>query len=135
MKVAWADTNVLLRHLSGEPADLAKRANHVIDDAKAGRVRLRVPTEIVCELVFVLGGKTYGYTKPEIAERLVILLTTQGIEAEETDLCLVALQRMGELNVPFVDSLLATRAQQVDETVVTLDERDFATLGVELHPI
>lgn len=135
MSVAWADTNILLRHLSGEPAALSKRANRAIEDAKAGRLRLRVPTEIVCELVFVLGGKTFGYTRAEIAARLTVLLTTQGIEPEETDICLVALQRMGELGVPFVDALLATRAQQADEPVVTLDERDFPKLGVALRPI
>ena len=135
MTTAWADTNVLLRHLSGEPVPLAARAKKVIDAARAGRLRLRVATEIVCELVYVLGSKTFGYSHAEIAATLTALLTQPGIEAEETDLCLYALRRMADLNVPFVDALLAGRAERVDEPIATLDARDFPRLGAKLHAI
>lgn len=135
MTIAWADTNVLLRHLSGEPPALAARADKVIADARDGRLGLRVATEIVCELVFVLGSKAFGYARLEIAETLTALLTQPGIEPEEADLCLYALQRMAILNVPFVDALLAGRAEQVDEPIATFDEPDFPRLGARLHAI
>jgi predicted nucleic acid-binding protein len=135
MILAWCDTNVILRHLTGEPADLAARAHAAMAEVEAGRLRLRVATEVVAELVYVLTGRTYRYTRKEVADHLTALLSIDGIEAEEPDLCLVALARMSELNVPFVDALLAARALALDEPVATFDERDFPRLGVTRHPI
>ena len=135
MSVAWCDTNVILRYLTGEPQDLAARARVAMAEVEAGRLRLRVATEIVTELVYVLSGQTYRYTRPEIAERLTALLTTNGIEPEEADLCVEALARMAELNVPFVDALLAARALSAEEPIVTFDDRDFPRLGAQRLPI
>ena len=135
MTVAWCDTNVVLRYLTGEPRALAARASAAMRDVEGGRLRLRLATEVVTELVYVLSGKTYGYTRPEVAKRLIALLSTDGIEPEEPDLCLDALTRMAELDVPFVDALLAGRALSADEPVATFDDRDFPRLGVERLPI
>lgn len=135
MKIAWGDTNVILRYLTGEPKALYARARAAMAEVEAGRLRLRIATEIVTELVSVLGGKTYQYPRREIADRLTALLTMEGIAPEEPDLCLVALARMAELNVPFVDALLAGRALSEDESVATFDERDFPRLGVDRLPI
>ncbi len=135
MRAAWSDTNVVLRYLTGEPRDLAARARAAMAEVEAGRLRLRVAIEIVIELVYVLTGKTYRYTRREVADRLTALLTSDGIEAEEPDLCVEALARMAELNVPFVDALLAARALSAAEPVITLDERDFPRLGVERLPV
>ncbi len=134
MKAAWADTDVILRHMSGEPADLAARAHAVMDQVEAGQLRLHISTEVICELVYVLGGKTYRYTPREIAHGLTALLTTPGVEPVEPELCLAALDRMAELNVPFVDALIAARALSAGEPVATFDERDFPRLGADLLP-
>lgn len=135
MTVAWCDTNVILRYLTGEPPDLASRARATMAEVEAGRLRLRVPTEVVSELVYVLSGKTYGYTSRELTDRLTALLTSSGIEPEEPDLCVEALARMAELNVPFVDALVAARALAAAEPVATFDDRDFTRLGVQRLPI
>lgn len=134
MTVAWCDTNVILRYLTGEPPDLASRAQATLAQVEAGRLRLRVATEVVSELVHVLLGKTYGYTRREVTDRLTALLTSRGIEPEEPDLCVEALARMAELNVPFVDGLLAARALAAGEPVATFDDRDFPRLGVQRLP-
>jgi len=131
----WVDTNVLLRHLSGEPAALAARADRLVAAARDGGLQLRVATEIVCELVFVLGSKAFGYSRAEIGDVLTGLLSQPGIVPDEPELCLYALQRMAAHNVPFVDALLAGRAEGKQETVATLDARYFSRLGVRLQPI
>ncbi|HEY8657303.1 MAG TPA: PIN domain-containing protein [Candidatus Limnocylindria bacterium] len=135
MTATWVDTNVLLRHLSGEPAALAARADRLVAAAREGGPQLRVATEIVCELVFVLGSRAFGYSRAEIGDVLTGLLSQPGIAPDEPELCLYALQRMAALNVPFVDALLAGRAERKDETVATLDVRDFTRLGARLHAI
>ena len=135
MTATWVDTNVLLRPLSGEPAALAARADRLVAAAREGGPQLRVATEIVCELVFVLGSRAFGYSRAEIGDVLTGLLSQPGIAPDEPELCLYALQRMAALNVPFVDALLAGRAERKDETVATLDVRDFTRLGARLHAI
>lgn len=130
MTTAWCDTNVIVRYLTGEPPALAARARAKLAEVERGSLRLRVPTEVVVELVYVLGGRSYGYSRSEVAHRLSALLLVPGIEAEEADLCLEALARMAELDVPFVDALLAARAMAASEPVLTFDEADFPRLGV-----
>lgn len=135
MTVAWCDSNVIVRYLTGEPQDLATRARATMAEVEAGRLQLRVATEIVTEIVYVLSGKTYGYNRREVADRLTTLLTTDGVQPEEPDMCIEALARMAESNVPFVDALLAARALLAAEPVATFDERDFPRLGVRRLPI
>jgi len=48
----FVDTNVLLRHLTGEPPDQARRATRLLAHAAPGSLRL--PDLIVAEMVYVL---------------------------------------------------------------------------------
>lgn len=104
-------------------------------EVEAGGLRLRIPTEIVIEVLYVLTSKTYGYSRRDVADQLTALLTTDGIEPEESNRCIEALAQMAEQSVPFVDALLAVRAREVDQPVATFDERDFQRLGVKRLPI
>ena len=49
---AFLDTNVLVRHLTGDPPDLAQRATEFLAEAE----ELLVPDLIVAEVVYVLEG-------------------------------------------------------------------------------
>lgn len=127
MRRAWVDANVLLRHLTGDPPDLAKKACAVMEEAQNGKILLRVSPLVVAEVVWVLGSY-YGYGRAQIAEAIATLLAADGIEAIDRDLILGALQVMAEKNVDFVDAVLAGMARAVAEPVVTFDE-DFRKLG------
>lgn len=125
----WVDANVLLRFITADPPDLAQRALRLIEQAERGEVTLRLSPLVVAEMVWVLGGRVYGYSRTEIAEVLIPLVTAEGIALQETDLVVAALNSMARANVDFLDAFLAETARREGEAVVSFD-RDFRRLEV-----
>lgn len=89
---AFLDTNVLIRHLTGEPPEQARRATAFLAAAE----RLLLPDLIVAEVVYVLES-VYGVGRGQVAE---LVRTVIGFPA-----------------VTVFDGLLLTRALEVYETV------------------
>lgn len=58
----------------------------------------------------------------------VRLVLTPGIETEDLDLTVEALNLAADQNVDFVDAYLSLKAQAVGEAVCTFDESDFRRL-------
>jgi len=55
-------------------------------------------------------------------------MLTPGIETEELDVSVTALNLAADQNVDFVDAYLSLRAQAAGETVCTFDASDFGRL-------
>ena len=127
MKRLRVDANVLLRFLTGEPEPLALRSARLMRPAEDGEVLLVLSTLVVAEIVWVLKS-FYRRSLGEIAEVLVPLLSADGIEAEEKELLIGALELARDKNVDFVDAVLALEASRAGETVCTFDAKDFKRL-------
>jgi predicted nucleic acid-binding protein len=52
--LAFLDTNILLRHLVGEPPDQARKASALMLRIEQGEVRVRLTDTVVFETVFTL---------------------------------------------------------------------------------
>ena len=63
--IAFLDTNVVVRHLTGEPVEQARRAKALLADAR----RLLLTDLIAAEIVFVLSS-VYGVDRVRIVELL-----------------------------------------------------------------
>ncbi len=124
----WVDANVLLRFLTGNPPEMADRAEKLIERAGLGEVALKVHPVVVAETVWVLES-FYEHSKKEIRGALLPLLSDHGLKIEESKSVLGALELMAESNVDFADALLAETALSRDESIVSFD-RDFRRLGV-----
>ena len=127
---AWLDANVILRFLTGDPADLAGKARRVIRRASEGEVVLRIATVVIAEVVWVLGSY-YQAPRDLIADQVRGLVLADGIDVENREEVLDALRTMQDANVSFVDAYLAAVARARGEPVVTFDA-DFKRLGVEM---
>ena len=127
---AWLDANVILRFLTGDPADLAAKARRVIRRASDDEVGLRVATVVIAEVVWVLGSY-YQAPRDLIADQVRGLVLADGIDVENREAVLDALRMMQDANVSFVDAYLATLARAGAEPVVTFDAA-FKRLGVEV---
>lgn len=121
------DANVLLRFLTGEPQALAQRAAQAILRAEGGETRLVVSPLVVAEMIWVLKS-FYKRTPGEIAGVLIPLLSADGVEVEDKDTMLRAIELVRDLNVDFVDAVLSLEAIRKGETVCTFDETDFKRL-------
>jgi predicted nucleic acid-binding protein len=129
--VYWTDANVLLRFLTDEPPELAARAAKLLEGAQRGELSLKVHSVVVAETVWVLQS-FYGYSKQEISAALVLLLVDHGLKVEGSRTVTGALESMAEMNVDFVDALLAQTARSRGEGVASFDA-DFRKLDVGWH--
>lgn len=128
MSDLWVDANVLLRLITGDPPELAQRALRLVERAELGEVTLRLSPLVVVEMVWVLGS-FYRYSRTEIAEVLLPLVTAKGVGLEDAQV-VAALDRMATANVDFIDAFLAETARRQGGAVASFD-RDFSRLGVD----
>lgn len=124
----WIDANILLRLLTGDPPEMAERAVRLAQKAERGEVTLKLLPIVVAEVSWVLNS-FYGYSRSEIAQVLIPLMTTEGLLVENVDQVIAALKQMASVNVDFLDAYLAEIARKEGEAVVSFD-RDFRRLGI-----
>jgi predicted nucleic-acid-binding protein len=129
--VYWADANILLRFLTGEPPEMSSRSERLLQSAKKGEILLKVHPVVVAETVWVLQS-FYGHSRDDIAGVLIPLLTEHGLRVEGSNIVVRALESMAENNVDFADALLAESARSRGEGVASFD-KDFRKLDVDLH--
>ncbi len=119
----FADTNILLRFLVGEPAAQATAARKLFTRAKAGEVTLEISPIVVAEVFYTL-LRFYKVPRSEAAETLLPMLRQKGIKLQEEDLVFDALARLQTTNVSFVDAFVAATCRR-DKLAVASFDRDF----------
>ncbi len=124
----WIDANILLRLLTGDTPEMAERTVRLAQKAERGEVALKLLPIVVAEVSWVLNS-FYGYSRSEIAQVLIPLMTTEGLLVENVDRVIAALKQMASVNVDFLDAYLAEIARKEGEAVVSFD-RDFRRLGI-----
>ncbi len=129
MSDLWVDANVLLRLITGDPPKMAQRALRLVERAELGEVILRLSPLVVTEMVWVLGS-FYQYPRTQIAEVLLPLVTARGVELEQAEQVVAALDRMATANVDFIDGFLAENARREGGAVASFD-RDVSRLEVD----
>ena len=130
MTTAWLDTNVVVRFLTRNPADLAERADRLFAKAQAGEIAFRLTPIVVAEIVWVL-KTVYGHETAEIAASVSAMLQADGILVDQRDTLLEALELMREKRVAFPDAYIAVSARQANEPVCSFD-RGFERLNVAI---
>lgn len=127
MKRLRVDANVLLRFLTGEPRDLAERASRTMLRAERGEVLLVLSPLVVAELVWVLKS-FYRHSYEDIAQVLLPLFSADGLEVEDRETMIRAIELARDRNVDFIDAVTSLQAARHGETVCTFDETDFKRL-------
>ena len=103
---ALCDTNVLIRHLTGDPPDMAAAASAFLAAAQ----ELLVPDLVVAELVYVLESY-YERPRKQIAESVQSLLTLSSVAVSDHDLLLRALELYEHSRLDFAEAYLAAAAE------------------------
>ncbi|MCP4660001.1 MAG: type II toxin-antitoxin system VapC family toxin [bacterium] len=129
MSRLWVDANVILRFLTGEPQEMYERSVRLMARAERGEVKLVISPIIVAEVIWVLKS-FYGNSMAEIAEVIVPFVSAPGLDLEDRETVIQAVELAREKNVDFIDALLALQAGGQDEKVCTFDAKDFKRLPV-----
>lgn len=116
---AFVDTNVLVRHLTGDPPDLAARATRYLATAD----ELLLPDLILAEVAHVLES-FYETPRSLVATTLRAVLAFPAIRVVDSDL----LQRSVEVyeadRLDFADAYLVASAERTGVGVIASFDRD-----------
>jgi predicted nucleic acid-binding protein len=103
---AFVDTNVLIRHLTGDPPDLAARATAYL----AATDELLLPDLIVAETVYVLEN-FYEVPVYEVARVVRSVIAFPAIRTIDTPLLLRALEVYETHRIDFAEAYLVASAE------------------------
>lgn len=122
---AFADTNLFLRFLTQDPPDQAAAAEQALRRAAAGEISLVTTPLVFAELAWTLRS-FYEHSREDIAQMLLALLNTPGIEVETSDRLIQAVVWFEEKNVDFIDAYHAAwLLEQPFKQVYTFDQKHF----------
>jgi predicted nucleic acid-binding protein len=110
------DTNVVVRHLTGQPAGQARRATAFLREAG----HLDLPDLIVAELVYVLES-VYERPRPEVAALVRSVLAFPPVQTSDELLLLRAVELYETRRVDFAEAYLAALAERGDRQVASFD--------------
>ena len=106
---AFVDTNVLVRHLVGDPPDLAARATANLR-LETG---LLVADLIVAETIYVLES-FYEIARPEIREAMRALIMMESVGVVDAPLLLRSLEIYERDRLDFAESYLVASAESTN---------------------
>lgn len=111
-----ADTNILVRYLTGDDVKAAAKATEII------RNGVEVIPETIPEVLYVLTSKIlYAIPRPDAAKAIIALLDDISIDRETT--IRNALNIFGETRLDYVDCLLIAEGLSADTEIMSFDRK------------
>lgn len=105
--IAFLDTNVLVRHFTGDPPELAARATRFLADAE----ELLVPDLIIAEVVYMLES-FYEVERPQVAELARAVVAFPAVTVIDQDLLLRAIEVYEVDRIDFAEAYLVANAER-----------------------
>lgn len=121
---AFLDTNILVRHLTGDPPEQARRATRYLAEADT----LIIPDLILAEVAYVLESY-YEAPRSQVAEALRAILAFRTIRVVDGPLLLRAVELCEVYGLDFADAYLAASAERTGVRVVVSFDRAIDRAG------
>lgn len=119
------DANVLIYALIGHE-EFGPRVRAALQEAQQRDITLFLPVAVVAEVLYVLTGKHFRYTRQEAADALLHVVLAEGIECQDQPAVVYALKRYRDTSLDFVDLYCAALAKDRNAQLLTNDQ-DIAT--------
>ena len=121
---AFVDTNVLIRHLTGDPPELAARATRYLGEAD----ELLLPDLILAEVAYVLES-FYEPPREQVATTLRAVLAFPAIRVIDADLLQRAVEVYEVHRLDFADAYLVASAERTGVGVIASFDRVIGLVG------
>ncbi|MCY3880691.1 MAG: type II toxin-antitoxin system VapC family toxin [Chloroflexi bacterium] len=121
---AFLDTNVLVRHITGDPPDQALRATRYLQQAD----ELLLPDLILAEVAYVLES-FYRMPRGEVAGALRASLTYPAVRVTDRVLLLRAIELYELQRLGFADSYLVASAESTGVNAIASFDRGIERAG------
>jgi predicted nucleic acid-binding protein len=115
---AFVDTNVLIRHLTGDPPEMASRATRYL----AAADDLLLPDLILAEVAYVLES-FYETPRAQVATTLRAVLAFSAIRVLDADLLQRAVEVYEVHRLDFADAYLVASAERTGVGVIASFDR------------
>jgi len=115
--VIIVDTNIILRYLLNDNAELNKKALDIIDNND-----ILIPTEVIVEASYIL-RKNYNVTKEKMFETIQKLLSIENINFQNKDTIELAFKVYTEQNFDMVDCMLFAYYKNENYRIETFDNK------------
>ena len=115
---AFLDTNVLVRHLTGDPPEQARRATRYLEHADT----LLLPDLVLAEVAYVLESY-YQAPRHQVAEALRSILAFRAIRVVDGPLLLRAVELYEVHGLDYADAYLVASAERTGVGVVASFDR------------
>ena len=124
-EVVFADTNLFLRYLTNDVPAQAEAVEKFFQRAARGEIRLVTTGLVMAEIVWTLES-FYKQPRKRIADMLLAILNTPGLEVADSDLVSQAAIWFADKNVDFMDAYNAAWMSRENVTAVcTFDQKHF----------
>lgn len=135
-RTVWIDTNIIIRFITADHPAMTPEAARLMKKAELGQLRLKIPSMVIAECCWVLQSRQYRYAPSDIAGVLSALIAADGIEMDEKDVILDALELYSRSSVDFVDAYMSAHARAAgSDPIVTFNTKDFRKLkSASLRP-
>ena len=114
----FVDTNILIRHLTGDPPELAARATRFLAESE----RLLLADLIVAEVTYVLES-VHDSPRPEVANALRAILAYPAVRTIDRDLLLRAVEVYEYDRLDFAEAYLVASAERSGIGVIASFDR------------
>ena len=121
---AFLDTNVLIRHLTGDPPSQARLATRYLEQAEL----LLLPDLILAEVAYALES-FYEMPRRQVAEALRATLAFPAIRVVDGPLVLRTVELYEVHRLDFADAYLVASAERTGVGVVASFDRDIDRVG------
>lgn len=129
--MVWIDTNIIIRFITADHPTMTPEVAQLMKKTERGQIRLKVPSLVIAECCWVLESSLYDFSRSDIANVLTAFLVSEGIEMDEKDVVLSALNMYSRSSVDYVDAYLAALAKNEGSApIVTFNSKDFKKLNV-----
>ena len=112
---AFVDTNVIVRHLTGNPPEQAERATRYLDEADE--------LLLFAEVAYVLES-FYEIPRPDLARMLRDLLDFEAVRVVDSDILQRTIELFETHPIDFADAYLIASAESTGVGVVASFDRD-----------
>ncbi|MCI0582449.1 MAG: PIN domain-containing protein [Chloroflexi bacterium] len=120
----FVDTNILVRHLTGDPEEQAARASRFLADAAL----LLLPDLVVAEIVYVLASY-YEASRAQVATALRSILAFDSIRVVDAALIHRALEVYELDRLDFPDAYLVACAERSGVATIASFDRSIDRIG------
>ena len=122
--MTFIDTNILIRHLTGDPPEQAAQATRYLQQAEV----LLLPDLILAEVAYVLES-FYEMPRDQVADTLRAVLAFPAIRVVDADLLQRTVEVYQQHRLDFADAYLVASAERTGIGVVASFDRAIERVG------